>query len=110
MNAETSNPHPPAWRSYGPALDRIMPCKDGEERRLRCGMMLMRDRAMKARERAGREADMVLAAVQIIAAESALSTMSAQQLKHLHYNLVRLVATASNLETVALGGVPDADG
>lgn len=110
MNAQTSNPHPPAWRSYGPALDRIMPGKQGDERRLRCGMMLMRDRATRAREKAGWEADQILAAVQHIAAEHALSPMTAEQLKHLHYNLVRLVATASNLETVAQGGVPDADG
>lgn len=110
MNAPVSNPHPPAWRSYGPALDRLMPCKDADERRLRCGMMLMRDRAMRAREKAGWASDMVLAAVQSIANESALCPMSAEQLKHLHYNLVRLVATASNLETIAQGGVPDADG
>jgi hypothetical protein len=110
VNAPASNPHPPAWRSYGPALDRLMPCKDGEERRLRCGMMLMRDRAMRAREKAGWESGLILRAVQDIASEHALSPMSVEQLKHLHYSLVRLVATASNLETISQGGVPNADG
>lgn len=110
MNAQVSNPHPPAWRSYGPALDAMMPGKSGEERRLRCGLMLMRDRARRAREIAGWEADRVLAAVFDIASEHALSPMSVDQLKHLHYNLVRLVASASNLETITQGGVPDADG
>lgn len=110
MNAPAANTHPPAWRSYIAALDRLMPGKGGEELRLRCGMMLMRDRAIRARETAGWEADLILAAVQTIASEHALSTMNIKQLEHLHYNLVRLVATASNLETVAKGGVPDADG
>jgi hypothetical protein len=110
VNAPVSNPHPPAYRAYGPALDALMPGKVGEERRLRCGLMLMRDRALRARETAGWEADMILAAVWKMASEHALSPMPIEMLRHLHYNLIRLVGTASSLETITQGEVPNANG
>lgn len=104
-----ANP-PPAWRSYIPSLDALMPGKGDEERRLRCGMMLLRDRAIRARQEAGWEADMVLGAVQNIASENALAPMALEDIRHLHYNLLRLVATASNLQTIASRKAQDANG
>lgn len=95
---------------YRPAVMAILPGCHGEELEHRCSILLMRDNAGSALRWASYEAAEILHAIQRLATEHAFAAMPVERLKHLRYNLNRLVATASNLETFARWENGDARG
>lgn len=84
---------------YGVVLDAMRPGCVGVERRLRCGVLYLRDRAAAAGERAGWEAATVLAAINSIATVHAFASMPFDQLDTLHRSLTRMMLSAMALET-----------
>ena len=95
--ADRQSPAPVEIR-YGATLDALRPgCRD-RERRLRCGILYMRDRASAALRVAGWEASLVLAAVESLASVHAFAPMPAAELDELHHGLIRLTSVASALD------------
>lgn len=86
-----------AREAYEPMVCMFVPC-DGEELKLRSGMMLMRDRATERLRHCSDEAAGVLLHVQRLGLEYALASMPLERLAEMRRNMVRLVATASALE------------
>ena len=83
---------------YAPTLASFRPGCGETERRLRCGILYMRDRAAAALRVAGWEASLILHAVESMATVHAFAPMPAVELEELHHGLVRLTMTASALD------------
>ncbi|RDE06236.1 hypothetical protein [Sphingomonas aracearum] len=92
---------------YIPTVDTFLPCLGPEEKRLRCGILYIRDKATAAVRHARREPAIILQSVVMIASEQAYATMPIEQVRELRHALVRLMMTASALEERGPGSVPD---
>lgn len=101
MNAPAKIKPTSARDQYIPTVERLMPGAIGKERELRCSLLLMRDNAASAMRRCSDEAYPVLAIVSNMAARYAFEPMATEQIEALRYQLIRLTATASGLETFA---------
>lgn len=98
MNAP-ANIRPPVVDMYSATLDALRPCCGEVERRRRCGILYMRDRATAAIPVASFESSMILHTVASIASLHAFATMPPDQLDELHRSLVRLMQVAGALDT-----------
>lgn len=108
MNAPTTIQPSRRRDDYLPTITALMPGLDGKQAALRCSLLLIRDNASSAMRRCGSEAHPILLAVEQLASAYAFQTMPIKALEHLRYQLIRLVASASGLETFAhllAGGV-----
>ena len=83
---------------YAPTLDALRPGCGERERRLRCGILYLRDRASAAMRVAGWEASLILQTVESLAGVHAFATMPAAELDELHHGLVRLTSVANALD------------
>jgi hypothetical protein len=90
--------YPPVVHRYGAVLDNLRPGVTGEERRRRCGILYLRDRAMAERPAAGWEATAILLHVEALAAVHAFASISAAELEELHHGMLRLMQTAMALD------------
>ena len=94
---------------YKPALAGLLPGCDGEEARLRCGVLYLRDRAARARPIAATAtAGVLLDAINDIAGHYALAPLPLEELDTLHRALVRVMLSAQALETRGPGRPIDA--
>src|SRR3546814_19262090 len=89
-----ANITPAAVERYGPTLDALCPGFDGVQRRQRCGILYLRDRATAGLRVAGWEASMVLRTIESLACVHVFATMPAGELEELHHALVRLLVVA----------------
>lgn len=102
MNAPTTNLTPSRKREdYLPTVLALVPGKSDKENALRCSLLLIRDNASAAMRRCGNEAHAILLAVEQLASAYAFQNMPTEALESLRYQLIRLVASASGLETFA---------
>ena len=70
----------------------------GDDRRRRCGILYMRDRATAALRTAAWEAAAILTHVEALASVYAFASVSAAELEELHHGLIRLMGTAQALD------------
>ncbi|WP_298690490.1 hypothetical protein [uncultured Sphingomonas sp.] len=84
---------------YGPVLDGLKPGCSDEERRRRCGILYLRDRAIAGRNRSSWEASIVLGALESLSCVHATTSMSTDKLDVFHRAMVGLMAIATMLET-----------
>ena len=93
-----ANINAPVVDRYGPILDVLRPGCGPEERRLRCGILYLRDRATAALRVAGWEARPILAHIEALAAVHGVATMPAEELRELRGQMVRLLSVAMALD------------
>lgn len=93
-----ANLTPPVVERYGPTLDTILPGCGERERRLRCGILYLRDRANAAHRIAGWEATLVLHSIEALASVHAFAGMPPSQLEELHHSMTRLMGVAMALD------------
>lgn len=101
MNASAAVAH------YAPTLDALRPGCGEDERRRRCGVLFLRDRAAAAQREATWEAQVVLAAIESIATVHAFGPMAAAELETLHHGLIRLMMVARAFEMRGPGRLTD---
>jgi hypothetical protein len=89
----------PTVARYVPVLEALRPGCDDEERRHRCGILYLRDRAAAGRRRASWEADQVLATIESLATVHGFRSMTIGQLDLLRRSLIGLMSIATMLET-----------
>jgi hypothetical protein len=106
VNAPTTIASSRRREDYLPTVRHLMPGLDEKETVLRCSLLLIRDNASASMRRCSGEAHPVLLAVEQLASAYAFQRMPIEALEHLRYHLIRLVTSASGLETFAsmLGG------
>ena len=92
------NINPPVVERYGPTVDAMRPCCGPEEKRRRCGILYLRDRATSGLRVAGWEAAMILRTIESLAGVHALSSMPPDELEELHHGMVRLMRVAMALD------------
>ena len=95
-----------AVERYGTSLDALRPCCCPDERRLRCGLLYLRDRATAGQRVAGWEAGLVLQVIETLALAHTYATMPIEQLRELHHGMVRLLTVAMALEMRGPGAAP----
>lgn len=107
MNAPATIPAP--WERYKPALDALKPGCSDEEARYRCGIMVMRDQALKL---TNSDPTGMMRVVWLNASECALQAMSAEQLKDCWGALGQCFTAARQLGRLSddLSGGEDARG
>ena len=88
----------PVVERYGPVLDALRPCCGEIERRRRCGILYLRDRATAAMRVAGWEAAAILRHIEALACVHAVASMPADQLEELHHSMTRLMSVAMALD------------
>ena len=93
-----ANINAPVVDRYGPTLDALRPGCGPEERRLRCGILYLRDRATAALRVAGWEARCILEHIEALAAVHAFATMPTEELAELRRGMIRLMQTAMALD------------
>ncbi|MFL0418413.1 hypothetical protein ACH0CP_12745 [Sphingomonas sp. 179-I 2A4 NHS] len=98
---------PDRIRRYAPTVDTFLPCLGEEEKRLRCGILYMRDKATAASRHARREPELILSTITTIATEHAFAAMPIEHIRELHAGLVRLMMVAIALETRGPGSSLD---
>lgn len=89
---------PPVVARYGEVLDALRPGTAGDERRQRCGILYLRDRATAALRIAGWEAAQVLHVIVQLATVHGLGSMTSTELETLHASITRLFSVATTLE------------
>lgn len=88
----------PMIERYGPVLDTMLPgCRDVERRR-RCGILFLRDRATAALRVAGWEAAAILQHIVALASVHGTASMPPSQLEELHHTMIRLMNAAQALD------------
>lgn len=97
MNAFTGSMSPTIER-YSATLDAFLPGCGGEERRRRCGILYLRDRATAGLQVAGWEAAAILRHIEALACVHGLATMPPAQLEELHHSMTRLMSVAVALD------------
>jgi hypothetical protein len=107
VNAPTTIAAP--WERYRPALDSLKPGCGDEEARYRCGLMVMRDQALKF---TNADPTGLMRVVWLNASEAALRVMTAEQLKECWGALGQAFTAARRLGKVSddLIGGSDARG
>lgn len=110
--ARDNPPLPNVRDRYAPAVQAHMPGCDGLELQLRCSLLLMRDRASARLRAASEEASGILREIEQLVTAYAFRSMPLGELNALRWQLVRLTACASGLESFAdrLSGGQDARG
>lgn len=110
MNAPTTIKPSRKREDYLSTVVHLLPCKTDKENALRCSLLLIRDNVSAALRRCGSEAQPILMAVEQLASAYAFQSMPIEALESLRYQLIRLVASASGLETFShlLAGGDDA--
>jgi hypothetical protein len=99
--------HRPARREdYIPIIQGLLPFCDGEELRLRSGLLLMRDRALATKATASESAWALLDVVEREAAVAAFRTMPLDDLKEFRRLCVQCVMTASSFDTLYAPRLP----
>ena len=88
----------PVEQRYGPTLEAMRPGCGAIERRQRCGILYLRDRAAAALRVAGWEASHLLSAIVSLGTVHAFATMPAAELEELHHQLVRVMSAAMALD------------
>lgn len=83
---------------YVPILEGLRPGARGDEQRMRCGILYLRDRAIAGRDRACWEASLVLGALETMACVHATRSMAIDQLDTVHRSMVGLMSIATMLE------------
>ena len=83
---------------YAPTLDAFRPGCGEEERRRRCGILYLRDRATAGLQVAGWEAAAILRHIEALASVHGLATMPPAQLEELHHSMTRLMSVAVALD------------
>jgi hypothetical protein len=102
MNAPTtiqSTGHP-RRDVYIPQVQTMLPGCAGEELRLRCGILLSRDYATARLRSCEGEVEPVLQHIERLATVYGFASMPDDDLKALHYQIVRLFSVASGLHRV----------
>src|SRR3546814_17883664 len=99
-----ANITPAAVERYGPTLDALCPGFDGVQRRQRCGILYLRDRATAGLRVAGWEASMVLRTIESLACVHVFATLPAGELEELHHALVSLMVVAMDHDMLRPGG------
>lgn len=89
----------PAIEAYAPTVDTFLPCIPADEKRLRCGILYLRDRATAAMAVASWEASQALAPIASLASVHAYGPMTQEQLRTLRASLTRMMMVAQALET-----------
>jgi hypothetical protein len=84
---------------YGSALDLLMPGLNEDNRRLRCGILFLRDRAMRAANFASWEAAVALGGIVSLSSVHGYAPMTTEALETLHAALMRMMLAATALET-----------
>lgn len=84
---------------YSETLEALRPGCNEVERRRRCGILYMRDRATAALRVAGWEAAGILKHVEALGCVHAVATMPPDQLEQLHHSMIRLMRVAMSLDT-----------
>lgn len=87
-----------AIAAYEPTIDILRPHCGDAEKRLRCGILYLRDRANAARRRACWEACVVLHAIESLATVHAFASMAPEELETLNHALTRMMLVAQALE------------
>lgn len=105
MNALSRIEPTPERMVYVPLVQRYLPGCSGQELGLRCSMLLMRDKATAVLRDCCPETAQILEAVERIATTHAFQPMSQERLERARYNLLRLVATASNFQGLSQGEI-----
>lgn len=86
--------------SYIPTVQALLPGCEGDELRLRCGILLMRDFATAQHRWSTEEAGIVLEHIQRLATAHAFASMPADRLEDIHHALVRLGTVATDLARI----------
>lgn len=107
MNAPATFDLAPRIAAYGSTVDTFMPQCGPEERRLRCGILYCRDKALASIRHARWEAALVLETVHRIAIANAFTAMPLDQLREVRAALVRLMTVAMAVEARGPGSAPD---
>jgi hypothetical protein len=113
VNAQTTITGSSRRDAYVPMVEALLPGCEGEELKLRCGILLMRDYATSRLRWCTAETGELLLVIQRIATQYAFTTIGLAALESLHHELVRLSAVATNLARIfpaAPAGGEDARG
>jgi hypothetical protein len=108
MNATAPAPtyRPPRRADYEPNVRAFLPGCEGEELKLRAGLLLMRDRAMATKPIAGEPAWNLLNLVESVASVEAFRPMPLDQLREIRRILVMCAASASDFDAVYAPKLP----
>ena len=94
---ESATMSPPVAR-YIPILEGLRPGARGNEQRMRCGILYLRDRAIAGRDKACWEASLILGALESMACVHATRSMALDQLDTVHRSMLGLMNIATMLE------------
>lgn len=83
---------------YEPTVDTFLPLCSDEEKRLRCGVLYIRDKASSSIRYARPEPGMILQTIESIAATNAFAPMPIDHLSELRAGLVRMMMVAMAFE------------
>jgi hypothetical protein len=86
---------PPRHEDYIPIVKAMIPFCDGEDLRLRCGLLLMRDRAIASKPNTVEPTWQLLDIVQRESEEAAFRTMSLDDLREIRRLCIAVVMAAN---------------
>lgn len=99
MNAPNILRHPKP-QDYEPTVRAFLPGSEGQDLRARCGLLLMRDRAMASMSYYGEEGQSLLQLAVHITSRDAFRPMAIEDLRELHRLTIAIVTAASGFEAL----------